>query len=313
MFKSNFSPFSSTQLISLDKYFDEMVCYFEAKSFPKVLLLSGKKGIGKFTLVFHFLNYIYSKKEKFFYNTKDKIINSNSSFYNSILNRTNTDVIFLQAVEGQNIKIDDIRNLKSTLSSSSLSDHPRFIIIDEVEFLNINSANALLKTLEEPNDNNYFILINNQQANLIETISSRCLKNNIYLSKKKQKNIIDYFLENKKIDNLIIDTLDLTPGVLLKYNELFSRYKIDTSENILSTINKLLYGYKKDKDKTLIKMSIFFIDQFFYRLIKVNINKVDFLLNQKSSIVYKINDYITYNLNINSVLNSIELKLKSVK
>ena len=313
MFKSNFSPFSSTQLISLDKYFDEMVCYFEAKSFPKVLLLSGKKGIGKFTLVFHFLNYIYSKKEIFFYNTKDKIINSNSSFYNSILNRTNTDVIFLQAVEGQNIKIDDIRNLKSTLSSSSLSDHPRFIIIDEVEFLNINSANALLKTLEEPNDNNYFILINNQQANLIETISSRCLKNNIYLSKKKQKNIIDYFLENKKIDNLIIDTLDLTPGVLLKYNELFSRYKIDTSENILSTINKLLYGYKKDKDKTLIKMSIFFIDQFFYRLIKVNINKVDFLLNQKSSIVYKINDYITYNLNINSVLNSIELKLKSVK
>ena len=313
MFKSNFSPFSSTQLISLDKYFDEMVCYFEAKSFPKVLLLSGKKGIGKFTLVFHFLNYIYSKKEKFFYNTKDKIINSNSSFYNSILNRTNTDVIFLQAVEGQNIKIEDIRNLKSTLSSSSLSDHPRFIIIDEVEFLNINSANALLKTLEEPNDNNYFILINNQQANLIETISSRCLKNNIYLSKKKQKNIIDYFLENKKIDNLIIDTLDLTPGVLLKYNELFSRYKIDTSENILSTINKLLYGYKKDKDKTLIKMSIFFIDQFFYRLIKVNINKVDFLLNQKSSIVYKINDYITYNLNINSVLNSIELKLKSVK
>ena len=313
MFKSNFSPFSSTQLISLDKYFDEMVCYFEAKSFPKVLLLSGKKGIGKFTLVFHFLNYIYSKKEKFFYNTKDKIINSNSSFYNSILNRTNTDVIFLQAVEGQNIKIEDIRNLKSTLSSSSLSDHPRFIIIDEVEFLNINSANALLKTLEEPNDNNYFILINNQQANLIETISSRCLKNNIYLSKKKQKNIIDYFLENKKIDNLIIDTLDLTPGILLKYNELSSRYKIDTSENILTTINKLLYGYKKDKDKTLIKMSIFFIDQFFYRLIKVNINKVDFLLNQKSSIVYKINDYITYNLNINSVLNSIELKLKSVK
>ena len=313
MFKSNQSPFTSTQLISLDKYFDEMMRCFEANLFPKVLLLSGKKGIGKFTLVFHFLNYIYSKKEKFFYNTKDKIINSNSSFYNSILNRTNTDVIFLQAVEGQNIKIEDIRNLKLTLSRSSLSGHPRFIIIDEVEFLNINSANALLKTLEEPNDNNYFILINNQQANLIETISSRCLKNNIYLSKKKQKNIVDYFIENKKIDNLIIDSLNLTPGVLLKYNELSNRYKIDTSENILSTINKLLYGYKKDKDKILIKMSIFFIDQFFYQLITVNINKVDFLLNQKSSIVYKINDFITYNLNINSVLNSIELKLKSVR
>ena len=42
---------------------------------------------------------------------------------------------------------------------------PRFIVIDEVEFLNENSANALLKTLEEPGTNNFFFFFNNQHTN----------------------------------------------------------------------------------------------------------------------------------------------------
>ena len=59
------NPFKSTKLISLEKYFDEMVKLYKSNTFPKVLLLNGKKGIGKFTLVFHFLNYVFSKIEKY--------------------------------------------------------------------------------------------------------------------------------------------------------------------------------------------------------------------------------------------------------
>ena len=59
-------------------------------------------------------------------------------------------------------------------------------------------------------------------------------------------------------------------------------------------------------------MSIFLVNQFFYILLNKNKNKIDFLLNIKSIIVDKINDFIMYNLNINSVLNSIDLKLKNV-
>ena len=64
MLKTDQGPFHTLKLISLDKHFDEMIKLYEADFFPKVLLLSGQKGIGKFTLTFHFLNYIYSKKEK---------------------------------------------------------------------------------------------------------------------------------------------------------------------------------------------------------------------------------------------------------
>jgi len=313
MLKSDQSPFLSTRLISLNKYFDEMVSLYESGSFPNVLLLGGKKGIGKFTLVFHFLNYVYSKNEETPYIIEDKLINSNSNFYKSILNQTNTDVIFLQAEERKNIKINDIRNLKSIFSKTSFSNKPRFTIIDEVEFLNANSVNALLKTLEEPSVNNYFILINNQQANLIDTLSSRCLKNNIYLNTENQKKVIEHFVEIKKIDKLFFNSNNLTPGTFLKYNDFFNKYNIDNNENISLTLKKLLNAYQKDKDKNLINMSIFIVERFFYQLIKTNISKINFLIDLKSTILYKINDFIIYNLNINSVLNSIELNLKRVR
>ena len=313
MIKDVKAPSISTTLVALDQHFYDMVRLYEKGVFPKVLLLNGKKGIGKFTLVFHFLNYIYSKKEQTSYSYKEKLIDINSYFYNSILNKTCLDVLFIQAEEGKHIKIDDIRKLKAILSKSSLSDKPRFIIIDEVEFFNINSVNALLKTLEEPGQNNYFILINNQQANLIETISSRCLKNNIFLSTLQRNKIIDYIAVNQNI-NFIIDNVEhLTPGLALIYNELFNKHKINNDENIYFKLSKLLHAYKKDKNKDLIGMSIFFIDQFFYRLVNENVNKIDFLLNLKSIILNKINDFIVYNLNINSVLLSIELKLKNAK
>ena len=228
------------------------------------------------------------------------------------MNQTCSDVLWIHAAEGKNIKIDEIRSLKSQLSTTSLTGNPRFTVIDEVEFLNTNSVNALLKTLEEPSDNNYFILVNNQQADLIETVSSRCLKNNIYLNSDQKKKIIDYFIENKKINLKIDDTFNLTPGLFLKYNDLSNKHKIDKNEVIYPKLYKLLHAYKKDKDKALINMSLYLIDQFFHKIITKNENKIDYLLNLKSSITNKINDFIVYNLNIKSVLNFIELKLYNV-
>ena len=91
-----------------------------------------------------------------------------------------------------------------------------------------------------------------------------------------------------------------------------NKHKIDINGSIYFKLSKLLFAYKKDKNKSLINMSIFLIDQFFYSLIKENKNKIDFLLSLKSTIINKINDFIVYNLNINSVLKSIEIKLKYV-
>ena len=310
--EKNLKKLYSTKLVGLESYFDEMVKLYETKKFPKVLLLNGKKGVGKFTLVMHFINYIYSKNETTSYNLRDKVINVNSLFYNSFLNKTSQDVIFIQAEENKNIKIDDIRSLKSTLSNSSLSSNYRFTIIDEVEFLNQNSVNALLKTLEEPSDNNFFILINNQQAELIDTISSRCLKNNIFLNSIQRIKAINYLIEDRKIESLINSYNNLTPGLFLKFNEIFLKYKISEDEALFIKLNSLIKGYKINKDKSLIKLAFFLIDDLFFQKIQKNKNNINFLLDTKSSIIKNINDFVQFNLNINSILSMIEIKLKNV-
>jgi DNA polymerase-3 subunit delta' len=305
-------PLNSTQLISLNEDFTEMVDLFNLKKFPKVLLLNGKKGVGKFTLIFHLLNYIFTQNEKNSYDLKTKSINIKSSFYNQLLARTNQDVLFIKAEENKNIKIEEIRDLKNLLSSSSLSKNPRFIVIDEVEFINENSVNALLKPLEEPSINNFFILINNQQADLLKTISSRCIKKNIFLNTNETHKIINLLLENNNIEDLLGDKNNLSPGLFLHFNSIYLKYNISKNENILDRIKKLLVGYKKDKNKMLISLCLFLIDQYFLKLIQTNEKRLDFLLNIKSDINKNLNDFIYYNLNLNSVLNSIEVKLNNV-
>ena len=309
---ANLKQSYSTKLVGLDAHFNEMIKLYEVKKFPKVLLLNGKKGIGKFTLIMHFLNYIFTKHETTSYNTKEKTLNINSVFYNLLSKKNFQDIILIKAEENKDIKINDIRTLKSTLANSSLSGDARFIIIDEVEFLNTNSVNALLKTLEEPSNNNFFILINNQQGKLLETISSRCLKTNIFLGIKQRNEVIDYLIEDRKIDDLLGARSNLSPGLFLKFNEIYSKYKINKDDKVIVKLNALISGYKKEKDKSLISLAYFLIDYAFFNKIQSNVSEIEFLLDTKSSIIKTINDFVQFNLNINSVLSSIRIKLNNV-
>ena len=72
------------------------------------------------------------------------------------------------------IRIDEIRNLKTFFSLSVSDGGSRVAIIDCAEDMNINAANALLKTLEEPPKNTVFLLISHNPLSLLPTIRSRC-------------------------------------------------------------------------------------------------------------------------------------------
>ena len=62
------------------------------------------------------------------------------------------------------------------MQKSSVNNSKRFIIFDDVECLNVNYVNALLKTIEEPSDINYFIIINNQTQKILDTLKSRSIE-----------------------------------------------------------------------------------------------------------------------------------------
>lgn len=75
---------------------------------------------------------------------------------------------------GQMIKIDQVREVVGFVNETALMSGYRIIVIDPASAMNINAANALLKTLEEPTPKTLIILICNQSMRLPATITSRC-------------------------------------------------------------------------------------------------------------------------------------------
>jgi DNA polymerase-3 subunit delta' len=72
------------------------------------------------------------------------------------------------------IKLDQVRDLQRALSFSPLDSQRRVCLILEAQKINLPSANALLKTLEEPPDRNHLILTATSARALLPTIVSRC-------------------------------------------------------------------------------------------------------------------------------------------
>jgi DNA polymerase III subunit delta' len=72
------------------------------------------------------------------------------------------------------IKVAQVRALQKTLSYTAFEGGRRVILIEEADRMGLSTANALLKTLEEPGADTYFILITQRGERLLPTITSRC-------------------------------------------------------------------------------------------------------------------------------------------
>ena len=74
----------------------------------------------------------------------------------------------------QQITVGEIRSLTEFFALSSSEGLPLVAIIDAADEMNTNSANALLKLLEEPPPNTYLLLVSHSPYSLLPTIRSRC-------------------------------------------------------------------------------------------------------------------------------------------
>ncbi len=72
------------------------------------------------------------------------------------------------------IRVGEVRRLKDFFNLSSSDGGRRVVIVDCADELNPNAANAILKLLEEPPEQSYFLLIAHQPSRLLPTIRSRC-------------------------------------------------------------------------------------------------------------------------------------------
>ena len=292
-------PINQTKLFELDNYFNELKCLFDNDKLPNKILLTGQKGSGKFTLSLHLINYILSKNEEYSYDDQNFQINEKNRSFKLVKNNTSPNFYLIDIKkERKNIEVDQIRELINFCNKSSFNSKPRFILIDNHELMNTNSNNALLKTLEEPNDNIFFIIINNT-SKILETIKSRCLFFKITLSQQESVKIFNKIID-KDIKSLINDDLIshyFTPGDLLNLYDFSLEKKIDLSnmklkEFLLEIIDN--HYYKKDV------LSINFIFAFFQMYFIKKINNLD-NYSVYTKFVSSMHDIKRFNLDIESL------------
>ena len=160
----NLIPSNQIHLYGLDKDLRLFISLYKENKLPNKILLTGQKGIGKSTLAYHLINFILSENEENSYDEKNLRINEFNKSFKLIKNNVSPNFQLIDISTGsKSINIDQIRDLIKNINKSSFNNKPNFVLIDNTEYLNKNSINALLKDLEEPNDRTFFILINNQK------------------------------------------------------------------------------------------------------------------------------------------------------
>jgi DNA polymerase-3 subunit delta' len=140
-------------------------------------LLTGPEGVGKATFAFRAARWLLGAAP----DPKFGLLGSSPSAPVSlqVSARSHPDLMVLErAVEGGKprkvIPVDEARKLPEFFSKSPSSAPYRVAIVDAVDDMNSNAANALLKTLEEPPERGVLFLISHAPGGLLPTIRSRC-------------------------------------------------------------------------------------------------------------------------------------------
>jgi DNA polymerase-3 subunit delta' len=305
-------PSENTQLYGMNYFFDEIIKLYNEKKMPTKILLSGKKGLGKSTLAYHIINFILSTNEDFKYDSAKYTINRNNKSFKLLQSNSHPNFYLIDLLsDKKNIDVAQIREMITYTNKSTFNNRPRFILIDNIQNLNKSSVNALLKIVEEPNENVFFILINNNEKNVLPTLKSRCLTFKINFT----------FNESMYISNQLlgINVFDLVNSDLINYyntpGEIINLINFSNDKNINLrdyTLIKFLYllidaGYYK-KDKNIKILLINFIELFFLKEYKLS-NTKNSLLNFYHNYINKIHYTNKYNLDEESLFLEFKFKL----
>src|SRR3954466_12288838 len=152
---------------------------------PHAWLIGGAQGIGKATLAYRMARFVLAHRDP----TSADVMAANTLQVNAsdpvarhiaagahggllTLERTLNDKGVMRTV----ITVDETRETISFFGSTAAVEGWRVCIVDTVDELNANAANALLKVLEEPPRQSLFLLISHAPARVLPTIQSRCRK-----------------------------------------------------------------------------------------------------------------------------------------
>ncbi|HSW61982.1 MAG TPA: DNA polymerase III subunit delta' [Dissulfurispiraceae bacterium] len=136
---------------------------------PSAMLFSGDAGIGKCMTARAYIQALMCPS------AHDAVGCGACSSCRRILSASHPDLLRIREDAGE-IKVETIRSLEEFLSMKPLESPVKVVLVDGAESMNVNAANAFLKTLEEPPAASVIILVTPAPESLPDTIRSRCFQ-----------------------------------------------------------------------------------------------------------------------------------------
>lgn len=230
------------------------------------------------------------------------------------------------------IKKEQLLELQSDFSRSSIEGNYRIYIIKDCDKMNKQASNCLLKFLEEPIPGIIAILLTNNYSKILSTIISRCqvIKLNNIVSLDINSTLENFALvccDNKKdwLQFMEDGSKSELINSVISFLDYFEEFGLDT----LLYMKNLWYNKfstREDASLALILMIYFYYDLLKYKLgnnkyffcDKINfiekyskINSMDSILNKIDILNYGY-EMIKYNLNMNLLMDDIVIRLGDV-
>lgn len=153
--------------------YQKITASFQAGRGHHALLFKTESGLGTERLIYQFAHFLFcqAKNNLSFAETMPCGQCKSCLLWQS---GNHPDFHLLESLEGKEIGVDQIRSVTTKLQQFAQQGGNVVVVIRQAEKLTESAANALLKTLEEPQDNVYFLLQAPLQAPMLATIQSRC-------------------------------------------------------------------------------------------------------------------------------------------
>ncbi len=150
---------------------------------PNAWLISGPKGIGKASLAYMFASLILKGEGGDLFGDVPVGLEMapDDPVSAMVINSTHPDLVVVQRTVNEKTKrmreeivIDDARKASGLFARTSSAGGWRVVIVDAADELNKNSANALLKLVEEPPEKAVVLLVAHRPGRVLLTLRSRC-------------------------------------------------------------------------------------------------------------------------------------------
>ena len=300
-------------LYGYNDFFKYIKFLFDVKKLPNKIIFSGKKGIGKSTFTYHLTNYIFSKGENETYDFENNKINNLNKSFKLLKNNTHPNFFLISLnKDKKNIEIAQIREMISFCNKSSFDNKNKIILIDNVEYLNQSSVNALLKIIEKPNEKIFFFLIHDSSKRIIATLNSRCIKFNLQINNSEKHKILNNLVESNFYENLSPDL----KNYYFSHGDYINLYNYITENNLDENISienllKFVIDEKEYKNNIYIKENLSLFIELYFKKKFLNINSNIKYFVRFKYFIKKINSVNKFNLDLETLIIEFKAQLNN--